>query len=300
MVSFKNKEQMNTLLNIDSIFGEYEGHVLPIVITLILAGVPILVWLFLLQGTFIKLWWVLVFDVLWTGRWALIILGKENEKMQFYMQQRSDEYKSANELVHIQFVHEDGLIEYDNGSVAYIISGYPKGYLTDDKLSVDMEKFMDELDMWNWDLYLHNTIDELLCEEELPKLSRYTDKDITRERISFYSYQDEWSRTHSGLYRYSFLVRAGKADWKKLKEHLSELVSSEMAGNFNELSILNYDDVMDILGRDICGFIDINKMLIDKYENSEYYGSRVLWYDENVPKELVKEPETTNMESRRV
>lgn len=291
---------MNTLLNIDSIFGEYEGHVLPIIITLILAAVPILFWLFLLQGTFVPLWAVVVFDVFWSARWALIIIGKENEKMAFYLQQRNDEYKSANELVHIQFVHEDGLIEYDNGSVAYIISGYPKGYLTDDKLSVDMEKFMDELDMWDWDLYLHNSIDELKCEEDLPKLKRYTDNEIIKERMSFYSYQDEWSRTHSGLYRYSFLVRTTKNNWKKVREHLSELVSSELAGNFNELALLQYHDVMDLLGRDICGFIDINKMLIDKYENNEFYGSKVLWYDENVPKELVPEPETSSMEDRRV
>ena len=132
MRRFKGKENINTLLNIDSVFGEYEGHVLPIILTIGLAALPLLAWLFLLQGTFIKLWWVIVFDLLWTGRWALIILGKEKQKMQFYEQQKVDEYKSSDELVHANHVHDDGLIEYDNGQVAYIVSGYLKGYLTDE------------------------------------------------------------------------------------------------------------------------------------------------------------------------
>ena len=71
---------MNTLLNIDSVFGEYEGRVLPVIITIALAGVPLLAWLFLLQGTPIKFIWVVIFDVFWSARWALIILGKEKRK----------------------------------------------------------------------------------------------------------------------------------------------------------------------------------------------------------------------------
>lgn len=300
MRKFKNKDRMNTLLNIDSVFGEYEGHVLPIIITIGLAALPLLVWLFLLQGTPIKFWYVLVFDIPWSLRWALIVLGKESEKMKFYLQQRGDEYKSADELVHIQHIHEDGLIEYDNGKVAFIVSGYLKGYLTDDKLSVDLENFMNELDNWDWDMFLHNTVDELLCEEGLPNLKRYTDKEVIKERIDFYNYQDEWSREHTALYRISFLVSCPKYNWKKLKSHMDELVSSELALMFNEIAVLPYDDVMDLLNRDICGYVDIAAMLTKKFDNDEYYQSKVLWYDDNVPQNLVPEKDTSNLEDRRV
>lgn len=299
MRKFKNKENINTLLNIDTVFGEYEGKVMPVILTFALAALPLLMWLFLLQGTFIKFWWVVIFDVLWTGRWALIILGKEKEKLKFYEQQKKDEYKSADELIHINHVHQDGLIEYDNGTVAFIVTGYLRGYLTDDKLSVDIENFMNELDNWGWDMYLHNTVDELLCEENLPKLKRYTDKEIIQERIDFYSHQDEWSRTHSALYRISFLVYTSKYNWKKMRSHLDELISSEVALCFNEVEIADYDMVMDLLNRDICGFADLGKMLIQKYDNEQYYGSKVLWFDDEIPQELVTETETSNLEERR-
>ena len=300
MRRYKNKDNMNTLLNIDSVFGEYEGHVLPVVITIGLVALPLLLWLFFLQRTPIKFWYVLIFDVFWGLRWALKILGKENEKMKFYLQQRSDEYKSADELVHVNHVHDNGLIEYDNGTTAFIISGFFKGYLTDDKLSVDLENFMNELDNWNWDFYLHNVVDELLCEEGLPNLKRYTDKQVIQERIDFYDYQDEWSRTHTALYRISFLVWCPKYNWKRLQSHMEELVSSELANMFNEIAIFGYDEVMDIFNRDICGYADIRSMLTKKFDNEEYYGSKVLWYDDNIPNAIVPEKDKSSLEERRV
>lgn len=302
MRRFKGKDNINTLLNIDSVFGEYEGRVLPIVLMIGCAAFPLLFWLFMLQGTFIKFWWVCVFDVLFTGRMALIILGKEKEKLRFYEQQKNDEYKSADELLHVNYVTDDGLIEFDNGRVGLIVEGYLREYLTDDKLSVDMENFMNELDNggWQWDMVFHNTVDELLCEDSLPNLKRYTDNVIIQERISFYAYQDEWARTHSGLYKIIFLVTCPKYNWKKLRAHLEELLSSEIALNlFNEVSICGYENVLDNFNRDICGYADLNKMLIQKYDNDEYYASKVLWYDNNVPEELIPEPETSGIEERR-
>lgn len=300
MRKFKGKERINTLLNIDSVFGEYEGHVMPIILTIALAGAPLLIWLFLLQGTPIKFTWVCIFDVLWTGRWALKILGKEDVKTKFYLEQRQSKGATADEIVHVKGISNDGLIQYDNGVIAYIVSGYLRSYLTDDKLSVDLENFMNELDNWYWDYYLHNTMDELLCENDLPKLKRYTDEDVIHERIDFYSYQDEWARNHTGLYRISFLVYTSSYNYNKMKSHLNELVTSEVAQVFNEVEVLDYDGVADLCSRDIVAFADIRKMLLRKYDNNQFYASKVLWYDDEVPQELAKPQEVSDMSERRL
>lgn len=299
MRRYKDKDTINTMLNIDNIFGEHEGHVLPIILTMLCAAVPLFLWLFVLGHYGVPIWPVIVVDVLFTGRMALILIGDEKGKKRAYPTEGRDEYKSADELVHTSYVHEDGLIEYDNGTVAYIITGYLRGYLTDDKLSVDVENFMNELDLWGWDIYFHNTVDELLCENNLPNLKKYTDDTVIRERIEFYTYQDEWSRTHTGLYRTSFLVYTGKHNWKKLKSHLQELVASDISNIFNEVCIADQAMVHELFNRDMCGFIDINKMLLSKYDNSQYYSSKVMWYDDNVPEELTKEEEKSNLEERR-
>lgn len=300
MKKYRNKETINTLLHIDNVFGEFSGKALPIVIVLCTAVAPIILWAVFLLGSPIKIWMVLVVDVIITFRVMCKVMFKEDEKIEFYLKQRADEYKSADEIVHISHIHEDGLIEFDTGRVSYLVSGYVKSYLNDDKLSLDIETFMNELDRWSWDFFLHNTVDELLCEDELPLLKRYTDDTIIRERIDFYVHQDEWARTNSNLYRITFLVTAGKYDWKKLKAHLTELISSDVSRAFSEIDIMNYDMVSSILNRDICGYVSIREMLMKKYDNNEYYDSRVVWYDDNVPTELLKDKETSSMEGRRI
>lgn len=299
MRKFRGKDNINTLLNIDNVFGEYEGRVLPIVIFISIAVVPLLVWLFFLQGTFIKLWYVIVFTLLWAGRWALIILGKEKEKINFYLEQRQDKGATADEIIHSKHIMPDGLITYDSGKVAYIISGYLKSYLTDDKLSVELENFMNELDLWEWDYYLHSAIDEIKCEDSLPNLKRYTDKEVIQDRIGFYAHQDEWASTHAGLYRMSFLVSTSSVNFKKLRMNLEELVSSDTALCFNEVKILDYEEVIDMMSRDVVSFIDMRTMLLRKFENDNFYGSQVMWYDDKVPTELKPEEESINMEERR-
>ena len=299
-IKFRDKEKINTLLNIDSVFGEYQGRTLPVLLTIALAGAPLLVWVFFLQATFVKFWWVLIFDLFWSGRWALILIGKEKEKLAFWEQQRADEYKSADELIHVMHVHEDGLIEYENGMVSYIISAYPKGYLSDARFASDIEMFLNELDRWSCDTYLLNAIDEVLCQEELPKLRNYTDKQVIEERIEFYSYQDEWSRENSGLYRYVFLVSTAKYNWKKMKSHLEELVASSLAACFNEIYICDENNCMDVFNRDICGYVDVRKMILAKYDNEQYYGSKVMWWDDDIPPELIPEPDKSSLEERRV
>lgn len=300
MKKYKGKELMNTLLNIDNIFGEYEGKLLPLIIVLLLGGAPILVWVFFLQGTNISIWWVVGLDVPWTAVWAINIFGNYKEKKHFYLEQRQDKGATADTIIHVKNITEEGLIQFDTGGVALIVSGYLKSYLTEDKLSVDLENFMNQLDTWNWDYYLHTAIDELKCEDELPKLRRYTDPDVIRERIGFYAYQDEWASTHAGLYRITFVVSDSSYNWKKLISGVKDLISSEAAKCFNEVSILEYDDVVDILGRDVAAYIDIRSMLRTKFDNSDYHGSSVMWYDDKIPEDFIIEEEESDLEGRRL
>lgn len=300
MFKYKNKNNINTLLNIDNVFGDYESHVMPIVLTIAFIAFPLLLWLFALQGTPIRLWMVAVFDVFWGLRWALIFVGKEKDKLRFYEQQRKDVYQTINELVHISVIHEDGLIEYDNGVVAYIIVGNLNKYLNDDKLSVSMENFMNALDRWHWDFFIHNSVEMYRCEDELPKLHAYTDDEVIKERMGFYSYQDKWVKQNSRLYTITFLVTSSKSNWKKMRDHLNALVNSEVATVFNSVEVAKFDEVNAIVNRDICGYIDINKMLLDKYSNTNYNNSKVLWYDDEIPQKYVQKDEVDTIEDRRL
>lgn len=281
------KPHINTLLNVDNIFGTYENRVAPFILTILLGSIPLFVWLFFLQGTPIKLWMAIILTLLLTGRFALIFIGKESEKLKSYSARRNDAYLESKDLINVTDII-DGLIMYTSGRVSYIVYGYLKGYLDDDVLSVDLERFMDELDAFDWDMNLYNITDELLCTGNLPNLRRYKDKETILQRIAFYKYQDDWVSKNTEMYELVFIVKARKYNWKQLRSKLIDLVDSDVAKCFNEIYIADTQDVIDIMSRDIETYVDLNEMLLNKMSNEEISGARVLFYDDE---DLVKAKE---------
>ena len=177
---------------------------------------------------------------------------------------------------------------YTSGRVSYVVYGYLKGYLDDDVLSVDLERFMDELDAFDWDMNLYNITDELLCTGNLPNLRRYKDKETILQRIAFYKYQDDWVSKNTEMYELVFIVKARKYNWKQLRSKLIDLVDSDVAKCFNEIYIADTQGVIDIMSRDIETYVDLNEMLLNKMSNEEISGARVLFYDDE---DLVKAKE---------
>lgn len=281
------KPHINTLLNVDNIFGTYENRVAPFILTILLGSIPLFIWLFFLQGTPIKLWMAIILTLLLTGRFALIFIGKESEKLKSYSARRNDAYLESKDLINVTDII-DGLIMYTSGRVSYIVYGYLKGYLDDDVLSVDLERFMDELDAFDWDMNLYNITDELLCTGNLPNLRRYKDKETILQRIAFYKYQDDWVSKNTEMYELVFIVKARKYNWKQLRSKLIDLVDSDVAKCFNEIYIADTQDVIDIMSRDIETYVDLNEMLLNKMSNEEISGARVLFYDDE---DLVKAKE---------
>jgi hypothetical protein len=281
------KPNINTLLNVDNIFGTYESRVAPFILTILLGSIPLFIWLLFLQGTPIKLWMAIILTLLLTGRLALIFIGKEGEKMKSYSARRNDAYLESKDMINVTDII-DGLIMYTSGRVAYVVCGYLKGYLDDDVLSVELEKFMDELDGFDWDMNLYNITDELLCTNNLPNLRRYKDRNTILQRIDFYKFQDDWTAKNTEMYQIVFIVKARKYNWKHLRDKLKELVNSDIAKCFNEIFIADTKEVIDIMSRDIETHVDLNEMLLNKVQDEEITGARVLFYDDE---DLVKAKE---------
>lgn len=273
------KPNINTLLNVDNVFGTYEGKVGPFILTILLGSIPLFIWLLFLQGTFIRLWMAIVATLLLMGRLALIFIGKEKEKLRSYTLRRNDAYLESKDMINVTDII-DGLIMYTSGRVAYIMYGYLKGYLDDDVLSVELEKFLNELDKFDWDLNLYNVTDELMCTNELPLLKRYQDKETILQRINFYKYQDDWTAKNTEMYELVFVVKARKYNWKHMRDKLKELLNSDVAKCFNELYIAGTQEVIDIMSRDIEAYVDLNEMLLQKMSDDDVSGARVLFYDD--------------------
>ena len=297
-MSEEKKAKINGLLNIDNFTGDHTGRMAPTIIFLIIGLSPFLLWLmisFILPFKIFLIPWML-----WIGRWALYIFGKEKQRLAVYRASKNNEYSSAYKLVHVQHQHSDGLFEYTNGQVAYIVSCCPKFYLNDDQFTHDLEEFLKQFDGYNFDCYIHNIVDEVKLENNFENLSIYSDKQIIADRIEVLTLNDEYCRCNSGGYRFNIVVKASKYSWKKLKEKVFTVVNSDYANMFNECYVCDMDKVSDVFSRDVKIWIDLQKMLTNKFDNDQFYDSRVLYYGDEVPEEYREVPETSSLDERRV
>lgn len=299
MAKKEEDTKINVLMNIGSYYGEHQGRMKPMIIFLLVSSAPIFLYLLLFIGI-IPFKFILIFEVPFVFRMALKILGKEDEKFKVYMASREDEYANADDIIGILNVHDDGLIEYGDGTVAYIISTLTTTYFNEDILSSDIEKFLQQLSSYTYDIHIHLVVKELLLQNSLESMKVYTDKELLKERVQFYVYQDEQCINKSQLYRVNFVVKSSKYEWKKLKMDLDVAVSSVYSKVFKECYVCNREQTNEVMSRDLYTYIDFQEMLQRKYKNDEYFGSKVLYYGEEVPEEYKEKKEVVNIEERRV
>lgn len=286
-------------MNPKSYFGEHDGRLAPMMFFLLSTGAPLVFYVFFLSK-FIPLKWVLIFELPWAVRMALYFLGNEPKKLEVYKQSLNNQYDTADDLVKVSHIYPDGMIEYTNGMIVYIISGYFMTYIDDDSLSIDIEDFLDALKGFTYDISLHNVIDEFKLQNNMEGMRVYTDKELMQERMEFYIQQDDFCHDNALLYRINFEITAPKYSWKETKMKLEEIVNSDITSVFKEVYICNEEEVSDVMSRDTCMNVDLKQLLVKKYQNENYYGSKVLFYGDEVPVELQAEKEVSGIENRRV
>ena len=295
----EDKDKINVLLNIDNYFGDHQGSPVPILLFFGISAIPA-VFYFLYLFLVVPIQFFIAFQIPYMVIVGLKTIGEEGKKKRIYLEQRDDKYGDVSKLVKIVNIYEDGLIEYTNGTVAYILSGFVKTYLNDNEFSIAMEKFLDAIEKYNYDIHLHNVTMEYSLVEDTGRLIQMQDKEMVMERLDFYRDQDEYCDNHSELYRYNIVIRTYKADWKKLREELEEILSSHAAEVWKQIKICNLQEVGDVNNRDLCAIVSYVDLLRDKYKDDENVGAQVLFYGEDVPSEFVKEKEKSHYEERRV
>lgn len=295
----KTKPTINILANIDSYFGEHQGRLAPMLLFLCICASPLLLYAMFFIGI-IPFKIVLIFEVPFIIRMALRILGKEEEKLKIYINSKEDEYATADDLLRISYISDDGLIEYTNGRIAYIVSAFTSTYFDDDELSIELEEFIELFEKYEYDIYCHLVVDEFRLQDQLEAMSVYKDKEMLQERIGFYMLQDNYCSEHSKLYRINFLVKAAKYDWKQLRNMLDSAVKSAAVSVFKQCYVCNKIQAQDVMSRDLCLYIDIAQMMKKKYRNENYYGSEVLYYGDDIPEELQVKKDTVDLTNRRI
>lgn len=298
--SISRKDKINMLTPIDNIFGTHEGRLGPVMIFMGVAILPFLIYLFALIA-FVPLKLFLIFEVLWCIRFGFYIIGKEPEKLADYRASKRNKYESSKKLIKIAHAYSNGLLEYENGRISILVTGFIRTYFDDDLFASDMSAFLALLDKYTPDIYLHQMVDEVNLQDTSENLRVYADKQLMQQRMEIYATNDNYVNSNSKLWRYTFVIKAYKHNWKTTYEEIDAIVNSDTAKKvFFSLTIATEDEVSDIASRDICTVVSINDMLREKFANDDYDDSRVLYYGDDVPDEFRDVEAKDELKYRRV
>jgi hypothetical protein len=283
MLKSKNekKDKINILLNVSNFYGKYTGGVGRVLLFIISIVIPFMIYVLVLMK-YIRFKYFLFIFILYSIRMFLLIIGKENEKLESFKKQKNDEYSSAKELMKIMEIYEDGMIEYQNGNICYIIQTYGYSYMNDNQYSKDIEDFLSKLTIkYDVDVYGHIVVGEnSISQEDLEKLKIYTDKEYMKERLEFYKYQEDFTNNNVNLYRVNYIINGNKNKRNIIKKDINNIIKSEYSECFDIIKLCDRKEANDVISRDLTVYVDIEEMLHNKMNLNNYFGSKVLYFDE--------------------
>ena len=276
----KDKPTIEMLLDPDNYSGEHEGRMGPVLIFFAVAFGPGLLYAYFFWGV---LPWTLVIPiyVLWVVRAAMITLGREKERVAQYKKQMFDEFSSMYGLIQINTLHPDGCCEYNGNKVAYFIVTTNKTSYDEVVWSQEVKQFIDILTAkYEVDIYVQNITEVKALENRYANVKFFADKDVARDFIDIIDNNRSQVYSNSLLTRTIYVVRGYRNDWEDIKQVCNSAVHSNIARVFKDVHIAGDIEVNEILSRDVNGLIDLPDLMQKKYCTHQYYGSKVVSYDD--------------------
>lgn len=299
--NIKNRRKINMLVNVNNIFGNYEKQIAPFIKCIILSSIPILLYLMIFNRIF-TFKALLLFEIPYSIFVALCTIGRRKERLEQYRASRNDIYSNFRKIIRLSNFYDNGIIEYQNGRIAVILSGFTKTYISDMDYEKDMSNFLSRLDKYDYDIHIHTVIGENTLLNNSECLSVYKNNlAFMRERLDLYKVCDDYVNENCVLFRYNYIIKSQKYNWKDLLTEMEEIVKSSSSTVFSNLHIVtDKTEQSDIMGRDVCSYVSVTELIQSKFINEEYNNSEVLFYGNDVPSEYIEEKEDTTYVGRRV
>lgn len=268
---------INTLLFTDNIFGKVETNTGRIIAFLLVSGSLPLGYIFFLPYIPFKLplWCLITIVVLWVAYWFLIIIFRLSDKKKAYIEERDGNYGTISSFLHIINIDQDGLIQYDNGFISYLIYAEPKQFLDQNQLSLKLETFYNMLSRYNVMFRFYNDSDFDFI-KQLDNLKEYKNETVISDRMAFFDKQLKVLSEDSMMLCHVYEVTAPIQKYNELKFDINEFVNSDAArAAFNHIAVCNDQQVAHWVSRDLYGYLDIEQELLDRYKVSSVYNSKI-------------------------
>lgn len=277
----QQKETVSMLLNIDNFYGDYQGRLAPVLKFLVFSSAPILLYVYLSFPVPAWVFWPL--EVLFIFRMALLILGKEKERMVHFKSQMNDQYSSVYNMLRIKNIREDGLIEYTNDRVAYMLVCYNGSSTNDVARSKYLKEFVSALSGdFDFDIIIQNIAEVKALEERYRHVQLFAEPEAAKDFLDIIDYNRNLVYESSLITRVVFIVKGNTSDFKAIRKALEAAKTSASSKAFKRVFVADKEAVEDVTGRDINTVVNFEYLLQKKYATHEYLGSKVVGFDDDI------------------
>lgn len=277
----KKKETIGMLLDIEHLYGEHESRLGPILISLCLAGAPILVYVGFGLFAYIPIWLFVPIEIYVIIRVLLKVQGRESYRMRIFKRQLYDEYSSTSQYVNVKTIHDSGCIEFVNGNIMFLVCCFNGTCEDEVRRSIEVRKLlMGLLSDYVFDVYIHNINLSPELRNYYKKVNRFDKNDSARNFIKIIDYTLSLTENTSLVQCTIFAVRGKLSDWKDIQHQITIACKSKTAKCYKTIyPVTDPQEITDILNRDIDSTVQISELLRSKYATDDFGSSRVLAYD---------------------
>lgn len=284
-----NRYTIGMLLDIGSIYGNHQSRLAPWLTTGLIVMAPILIYVYAGAFRFIPIYIFLPLEIIFGIRVLMIIPGREKYRVNIFRRTLHDQYIGTADMLNIATIHEDGLVEYSNGTVMYLVACYNGTCLDEIQRTIQIRRLLEgAVGDYEFDTYIQNINDSPALRAYYDKVANFQRNTSARNFINIIDHSLELVEDTSVVQCTIFAIRAPRSDWKTLRQQLVGAVSSKAARCYKTISIV--DDplvVNDIINRDIDSIINMQDLTRKKYATGVYASSKVLAFDLEEDQEII-------------
>ena len=281
MNDFYDKETIGMLLDIEHLYGQHEGRMAPVMLTLTLISAPVLLYLYFGLYYIVPIWAFVIIEFLFAIRVIMLIPGREKHRVKLYKKQLNDEYTNTADLLNIKTIHQDGCIEYINGKICYLVCCFNGTSEDEIQRSIVLRKLLESaVGDYEFDTYIHNLTDSGALREYYNKVKNFNRNESASNFVSIIDHYIDLTDSTSTVQCTIYAITGYRSDWKTIKTQIDTTLSSNVVNCYKMISRLDdQESISEVLNRNIDSIINIPDLMRRKYSTSQYGSSKVITYD---------------------
>lgn len=277
----REQATIGMLLDIEHLYGGHESRMGPIIAVIAIGCVPPLIYVYYAMWTFFPLWLFIILDVVLTIEAALIIPGKQKERVAKFKKQLYSDYSEPANLLNVKTIHPDGCVEFINGTIHYYVCCFNGTNDDDVRRSVQLRKLLaNMIGDFEYDTYIVNIDDSPALRDYYKKVATFNKGDAAVNFVHIIDHNLDLVENSSIVLCTIYDIRGSRSDWKVMSNQIDTALGSRLARCYKTIHrVKSADEVNAILNRDSDTVINISDLLRKKYATQQYSTSKVLAYD---------------------